>query len=221
MTAEHRLKAAAEQWRIEISAHLSASEMARFEQAHGDEIVTILAEALPVLRARLGEAPATVEDFAAYDAIVARERPRDMMTDDAVLKRLNLRIDRQLLKGSSDWDVFQSTAREYVVARAEAIVLRERGWDAVALFIPKTPTIAVVASGTVVAVRNPIGDLYIHPYRRGTLNHLSADMHKAETKVMFLMTHMKAPEPENTKKSLARFAAELWRLARGARIEGV
>ena len=106
------------------------------------------------------------------------------------------------------------------MARAEAMVLRERGWDAVALLITRAPVIAVIAGGTVVAFRNPIGYLYIHPHRLGTLDHLHADMHKAETKVMFLMTRMKAPEPKNTKESMARFAAELWRLAREARIEG-
>ena len=222
MAAEYRLKEAVRQWRTELSERLrlSSDEMDRFELAHGDEIATILAEALPVLRARGGEVPDTAEDFAAYDAIVARERPWDAMKDDAVLGRLKLRIDRQLAQGGSEWSAFQDTAREYVVARAEAMVLRERGWDAVALLITRAPAIAVLADGTVVAVRNPIGDLYVHPHRLGTLDHLHADMHKAETKVIFLMTNMKAPEPKATTESVARFAAELWRLARKARIEG-
>ena len=222
MTAEYRLKEAVRQWRADISdrLRLSSNEMDRFELTHGNEIATILGEALPILRARGGEVPDTAEDFAAYDAIVERERPRDGMEDGAVLRRLRLRIDRQLAQGGTEWSVFQDTAREYVVARAEAMVLRERGWDAVALLITKAPAIAVVASGTVVAVRNPIGDLYIHPDRLGTLDHLHADMHKAETKVMFLMSMMKATEPKNTKESLDRFAAELWKLVRKAKIEG-
>lgn len=221
MAAEHRLKEVVEQWRTQISARLSINEMARLEQAHGDVIATILAEALPILRARGGEVPDTAEDFAAYNAIVERERPRDLMKDAAVLKRLNERIDRQLAEGSPEWNVFQNTAREYVLARAEAMLLRERGWDAVALLITGAPAIAIVASGTVVAVRNLMGGLYIHPYRRGTLNHLYADMRKAEEKVLALMEKMKAPEPKNTKETLAPFAAELWRLARKAKIEGV
>ena len=137
MAAEYRLKEAAQQWRNEFSARLrlSIDEMGRFEQAHGDEIATILAEALPVLRARAGEAPDTAEDFAAYNAIVERERPRDLMKTGAVLKRLYRRIDRELAKGGPEWSVFQNTAREYVLARAEAMILRERGWDAVALLI--------------------------------------------------------------------------------------
>ena len=61
----------------------------------------------------------------------------------------------------------------------------------------------------------------IHPYRRGTINHLYADMRKAEEKILELIAKMKAPEPKNTKETLARFAAELWKLARKARIEGV
>ena len=96
-----------------------------------------------------------------------------------------------------------------------------RGWDAVALLITGGPGIAIIASGAVVAVRNHMGGLYIHPYRRGTLNHLYADMRKAEEKVLALMENMKAPPPKNTRETLAPFATELWRLARKARIEGL
>ena len=106
-------------------------------------------------------------------------------------------------------------------ARAEAMLLRERGWDAVALLITGAPAIAIIASGTVVAVRNHMGGLHIHPYRRGTLNHLYADMRKAEEKVLALIERMKAPAPKNTKETLAPFATELWRLARKAKIEVV
>ena len=221
MAAEHRLKEAVERWRTELSARFSLDEIVRLEQANGDAIATILADALPILRARGGEAPDTAEDFAAYNAIVERERPRELLKDAAVLKRLHARIDRQLAEGGPEWDVFQNTAREYVLARAEAMLLRERGWDAVALLITGGPAIAIIASGAVVAVRNHMGGLHIHPYRRGTLNHLYADMRKAEERVLALMEKMKAPAPKNTKETLAPFAAELWRLARKARIEVV
>ena len=221
MAAEHRLKEAVERWRTELSARFSLDEIVRLEQANGDAIATILADALPILRARGGEAPDTAEDFAAYNAIVERERPREILKDAAVLKRLHARIDRQLAEGGPEWDVFQNTAREYVLARAEAMLLRERGWDAVALLITGGPAIAIIASGTVVAVRNHMGGLHIHPYRRGTLNHLYADMRKAEERVLALMEKMKAPAPKNTKEALAQFATELWRLARKAKIEVV
>ena len=221
MAAEHRIKDAVEQWRTQISARFSLDEIVRLEKANGDAIATILAEALPLLRARGGEAPETPEDFLAYNAIVERERPRDLMKDAAVLKRLNARIDRQLAEGGPEWDVFQNTAREYVLARAEAMLLRERGWDAVALLITGGPAIAIIASGTVVAVRNHMGGLHIHPYRRGTLNHLYADMRKAEERVLALLEKTKAPAPKNTKETLAPFATELWRLARKAKIEVV
>ena len=221
MAAEHRLKQAVEQWRTQLSGRWSLDEMVRLEEANADVIATILAEALPILRARSGEAPETPEDFVAYNVIVERERPRDLMKDAAVLKRLNARIDRQLAQGGPEWDVFQNTAREYVLARAEAMLLRERGWDAVALLITGGPGIAIIASGAVVAVRNHMGGLYIHPYRRGTLNHLYADMRKAEEKVLALMETMKAPVLKNTKETLAPFVAELWKLARKARIDAV
>ena len=221
MAAEHRLKEAVAQWRTQLSERFSLDEIVRLEQANDKAIATILAEALPILRARNGEAPDTTEDFAAYNAIVERERPRELMKDAAVLKRLHARIDRQLAEGGPEWDVFQNTAREYVLARAEAMLLRERGWDAVALLITGAPAIAIIASGAVVAVRNHMGGLHIHPYRRGTLNHLYADMRKAEEKVLAVIEKMKAPAPKNTKETLAPFATELWRLARKAKIEGV
>lgn len=221
MAAEHRIKEAVEQWRNKISDHFSMEAQARFEQAHHDEIAATWAEALPILRGRGGEPPETADDFAAYNAIVARERPRDVMKDGAVLKRLDRRIDRLFAEGTVEWSVFQNTAREYVLARAEAMLLRQRGWDAVALLITGAPAIAIVASSTVVAVRNLLGGLHIHPYRRGTLNHLHADMRKAEEKVVELMAAMKAPEPKNTKATLTPFAIELWKLARKHKIEGV
>jgi hypothetical protein len=65
VAAEHRIKDAVEQWRTQISARFSLDEIVRLEQANGDTIATILAEALPLLRARGGEAPETPEDFLA------------------------------------------------------------------------------------------------------------------------------------------------------------
>lgn len=218
MVAEYRLKAAVDEWRSELSDRFTIGEQARLEAEHADEIAAIIAAALPILRARAGEKPETIEDFAAYDAIVKRERPCDLMSDGAVVKRLARRVDRMLAGGDPEWSVFQNTAREYIVSRAEAMLLRGRGWDAVTLLITAAPAIAVVASDTVVAVRHLMGGLYIHPYRRGTLNHLHGDMHRAEAKVLFLMEDMKAGPPK-IKVMLAPFARELWRLARKARIE--
>ena len=48
MAAEHRIKDAVEEWRTQISARFSLDQIVRLEQANGDAIATILAEALLV-----------------------------------------------------------------------------------------------------------------------------------------------------------------------------
>ncbi len=111
----------------------------------------------------------------------------------------------------------------YTLQHTESILLRARGWDAMALLITGAPTIAIIVGGAVVAARDEFGELHIHPSRRGTLNHLYADMRTAEEKIpaLILMARMKAAEPTKTKENLAAFATELWRLARKAKIEVV
>jgi hypothetical protein len=110
---------------------------------------------------------------------------------------------------------------DYVLQHTKAILLCARGWNAVALHITGAPRIAIIAGGAVVAALDEVGECHIHPSRCGTLNHLYADMRKAEETVLALMAKMKAPAPKNTKENLAAFATELWRLARKAKIEGV
>ena len=109
---------------------------------------------------------------------------------------------------------------DYVLQHTKAILLCERGWNAVALHITRAPRIAIIAGGAVVAVGDEVGELHIHPSRRGTLNHLHADMRTAEEKIpaLVLMAKMKAAEPKKSKENLAAFATELWRLSRKAKI---
>lgn len=112
---------------------------------------------------------------------------------------------------------------DYVLEHTKAILLSARGWHAVALHVTRAPSIAIIAGGEVVAFGDEVGELHIHPARRGTLNHLHADMRKAEEKIpaLVLMAKRKAAEPKKSKENLAAFATELWRLARKTKIEGV
>lgn len=216
MSIDDQLKEAMERWRADLSQRrYSIAEQNRLIEKHQARIDALLAEARTKLRARKGQPPESAQDFAAYDAIVARERPLDALKDTAVIKHLHQKIDR-LLGGYAGWVIFQNTARDYVDSRAEAMLLRLAGWDAVPLLITGAPAIAVVASSTVVAVRTSRGGLYIHPDRRGKLNHLYYDLHRAETKISYLSATMKASAPKEDKQSLVRYAAELWKLARKA-----
>jgi hypothetical protein len=78
---------------------------------------------------------------------------------------------RRLSRGYREQLILTNYGLEYVETRAEAIVLRAYGWDAVPLLLVR-PALAVVAAGMTVALRDWFGRLAIHPARRGTLNHL-------------------------------------------------
>ncbi len=65
-----------------------------------------------------------------------------------------------------------------------------------------------------VAVRDWRGGLSIHPDRRGTLNHLFADLQKAEEEL--LEQREVINNERNTKERLLKYAASLWKHARKA-----
>jgi hypothetical protein len=90
-----------------------------------------------------GAVPDTTADFAAYAEIVAHERPLDAQPDADVVERMARRIDRLLAQGESAAFALREQGREFVDARAEALLLRHNhGWDAVALYLTR-PAIAV------------------------------------------------------------------------------
>lgn len=142
---------------------------------------------------------------------------------------ISLLVNRRLLlltlKMRPEYRDFSAHAElyDYVLEHTKAILLSARGWHAVALHVTRAPSIAIIAGGEVVAFGDEVGELHIHPARRGTLNHLHADMRKAEEKIpaLVLMAKRKAAEPKKSKENLAAFATELWRLARKTKIEGV
>jgi hypothetical protein len=80
-------------------------------------------------------------------------------------------IDKDFAAGYFERTVMSNLGLEYVDTRAEAILLRKRSWDAVPLLLDR-PALAVVAGSSVVALRDSMGRLAIHPDRRGTLNQL-------------------------------------------------
>ncbi len=195
-------------WRARISARHAPAVADGFVRRHREALAALVAQAL---RARVGERPDTAEDFAAYDPIVARERRRDASTDKAVLEQLMRQVDADFRRGYREQLILTNYGLEYVETRAEAIVLRAYGWDAVPLLLVR-PALAVVAAGMTVALRDWFGRLAIHPARRGTLNHLFADIDRVETKVQDLRQALALPH--DTKERLARHAQALWKRAR-------
>lgn len=122
-------------------------------------------------------------------------------------------IDADFRAGYREQSVLVNFGLEYVETRAEAIVLRSYGWDAVPLQLDR-PALAVVADSTTVALRDSFGRLAIHPDQRGTLNRLHTDLFKVEAKVQHLSQELNLPR--DTKERLGALAKGLWKRARAA-----
>ena len=162
-------------------------------------------------KAERGDMPATAEEFTAYDAVAERERARDGEPDKTVLRRLMKRVRQRIADGECEKYVLAVFAVDFIQARTEAILLRLAGWDVVPLLLDR-PALAVVGRGSVIAVRDTMGRLAIHPDRQGTLNHLFFHLHDAESKTLGLRDAIRI-EPSNLRR-LARFAEALWARAR-------
>lgn len=199
-------------WRATLPPSYSPATIDGFVRRHRGELEDLVVLALARRKAEAGEAPDTAVEFAAYNPIVERERPLDAGTDKAVLVRLMKLIDKDFAAGYAERTVLSNLGLEYVDTRAEAIMLRTLGgWDAVPLLLD-SPALGFVLDGSVVAVRDSMGRLAIHPDRRGTLNQIYFDLSKVEDKILHLREDMDLEW--NTKERLDRYARSLWRRAR-------
>jgi hypothetical protein len=208
-TAEDVVTTLLPRWRASLPSGLSPADADAFITRHRGPLLALITGALAALDGRGG--PRTAEDFAAFDLLVAPNRRRDEGPDEAVLARVLRRVDAVLAEGYGELGVLQNQGREYVDVRAEAILVRKSGWDAVPV-LSILPALAIVVGGGVVAVRSSNGTLGIHPTRAGTLNHLHAAVFKAETRIVELADQIDVVP--NTRERLARYAVQLWDLAR-------
>jgi len=198
-------------WRAKLPPGYSPQTVDGFIRRRRAELEGLVVQALARRKAEAGEVPDTADDFAAYNPIVDRERRHDADSDKAVVARLMKAIDKDFAAGYFERTVMSNLGLEYVDTRAEAILLRKRSWDAVPLLLDR-PALAVIAGSSVVALRDSMGRLAIHPDRRGTLNQLHFDLSKVEDKIMHLREDMNLEW--NTKERLDRYARSLWRRAR-------
>ena len=208
-TRKTTLETVLARWRTRLPPGTSPAAFDAFVQRNRPALEDMVARKA----ATRGELPETAREFAAYDPLVARERARDAEPDERVWQRLSVQIDRRVRRGTRELEVLANFGLDYVNARGEALLLRGAGWDAIALLLAR-PALAVLAAGSVVAVRDTFGRLAIHPDRRGTLNHLDADLSRAEREVLHLREVLGIPL--GTKARLGRFALELWARARAA-----
>lgn len=200
-----------ERWRASLAPPFTPEYVDGFIRRHRAEVESRIAQTLAQRRARGGERPVHALDFLAYDALAASERPLDAQTDKQVMGQLMRHVDAQFAEGHNEHSVLRNFAVEYIDARTESIFLRDAGWDVVPLLLER-PALVVIASGHVVAVRDWRGGLTIHEDRRGTLNHLFADLGQAEDRLLKLREVLDI-DPD-TKERLAKYAFAMWKEAR-------
>lgn len=169
-----------------------------------------------------GHTPESASDFAALDAITEAERVQSARPDLFVLQRVLERVDAELAKRYNQESVLSNVAAEYVDGRGEAFILRSLGWDAVPLFLER-PAVVVLLGGHVVAFRDHMGGLTIHPEQRGKLNNLRADFRKAEERLLEIREVLAdkgvglygKDGDIGTQERLERYALPMWKEARG------
>lgn len=199
-------------WREKLGAEYPRTVVDAFVRRYEATLEAMVAREL-VRRAEAGRKPTGAHAFAAYVGVVERERGVDALPDEQLLERLSALIDVDFATGRyREQSVLDNFGREYVLARGEAMFLRLRGWDAVPLLVD-APALAIVVGGRkVIAVRTHMGLLVIHPERRGTLNHLYADVRKAEEDIEAILEDLTLET--NTKERLLQFALAVWDAAR-------
>lgn len=210
MTAAEFLEGFLPRWRAALPSRL-VPFAPRFLLLHRGTLEVLTQRALADLRARRGELPDTIIEFAAYDPVTAHEQILSSRSDDAVLRQLRRRFYEHTARGESEDDFLARFAEPYVALRTEAILLWYAGWDAVPLMV-RTPVLAVTEAESVVAVRNARGKVVLHPLRSDVLQHLWDDFKKAEIRVAYLS--QEADQDRSTTDGLLRYAGAVWSLAR-------
>ena len=199
-------------WREKLGAEYPRTVVDAFVRRHEATLEAMVAREL-VRRAEAGRTPTGVHAFAAYAGVAERERGVDALPDEQILVRLSALIQADFATGRyREQSVLDNFGREYVLARGEAMFLRLRGWDVVPLLVDAPALAIVVGGGKVIAVRTHMGHLVLHPERRGMLNHLYADVRKAEEDIEAILEELTLET--NTKERLIRFALAVWDAAR-------
>jgi hypothetical protein len=199
-------------WREKLGSQHPRAAIDAFVGRHEATLETMVDREL-VRRAEAGRTPTGVHAFAAYVGVAERERSVDALPDEEILERLSALIQADFATGRyAEQSVLDNLGREYVLARGEAMFLRLRGWDAVPLLVDAPALAIVVGGGKVIAVRTHMGHLVIHPERRGTINHLYADVRRAEEDIEAILEDLTLET--NTKERLVRFALAVWDAAR-------
>jgi hypothetical protein len=203
-TAAIALEKLLPRWRAKLPARYSPEYIDGFIARNRSALAAIVERAMMYRRVKQGTPPTTAEEFAAYGKLAERERPRDAEPDDVVLERITARLMQWKPRKRAAPDV---AAVRYIEARAEAVLLRRAGWDAVPLLL-REPATAILEGGQVVAVVDDVeGTIAIAPGFADEVRLRNAifDTHRQ----LFELTR-DIPE-----KRFERYAVILWARVRG------
>jgi len=192
-------------WRAGLPAGFAPDFIDEFVERNRAVLLALVDRALTTRRVKRGVLPTTAADFAAYSKLVARERARDAEPDNEVL--------RQLLEfASSPAKAKDQVTRDvagylYARRRAESILLRREGWDAVPMLL-RDPALVVVESDRVIAVMDVTRKVGAAPgFARA--KELRLDIKKIYEHVNDVSTDINEPR-------LERYALAIWSRIRGS-----
>src|SRR5690606_36591795 len=137
MTPAEALEQLLPRWKASLPAEFSAEVIDDFVRRKRRVLEEALGPVLGVRRLRRGALPKTPADFTAVMLLAERERRRHAALDKDLARRLKQRR-AELAEASKDPDAREALARrfeEYVLVRAEALLMGQMGWDAVPLLL--------------------------------------------------------------------------------------
>jgi hypothetical protein len=192
-------------WRAGLPTGYTPDFLDEFVARNQAVLLVLVDRALTTRRVKRGVLPTNAADFAGYGKLVARERARDAEPDNEVL--------RQLLEfASGQAKAKDRVTREvagylYARRRAESILLRREGWDAVPMLL-RDPALVVVEGDRAVAVMDVTRKVGVASgFARA--KDLKLDIKKIYEHINDVSTDINEPR-------LERYALAIWSRIRGS-----
>ena len=212
MTPEVFLERVIVQWRSNLPPRYTAEEIDGFIARERPQLLRVVGEAMALRRAQRGSPPRNAREFAGYTEFAKTEQLKDAKSDDAILNRLRRRMTK-LVGADPSLEVQRaadSFAHDFVTLRAEALVLRREGWDALPL-LGRRPALALLSAQSVVAVRDASGRFHVFPELKAPSEDMRRAWESAQREVATLESRPDSSTP------IEEQAATLWARAREAR----
>ena len=160
-------------WTASMAEKYSPTFIINLVSKHRASLEEMVAAVLGSERLKKGKRPKYDYDFAAYAALVPEERALDDQPDDVVVRRIQQRMTKLVeravaqaeaegkaeVRAQAEADAFEM-ALTFIRMRAEAVLLRKAGWDAVPL-LRRYPSLVVMARDSTAAIRGWRGTVHL------------------------------------------------------------